>query len=228
MNNKLKDLLHNKVPLNKDVTDIAFKTFTRIKKILKEYASELSSESTDPRIKIAFTDPGSFEAELKICDDVIIFIMHTNAMIFDRSHHLWKTGYLHADEIRGTCAMIAVYNFLSDSFKYKRKNDSGQLIARMFINREEHIYAEGKKQLGVLFNDFSTLTTDDNVLTSFIEQCIIYSLELDVNVPGFEAMQEISVHDVMNYNMQSALTAGNRLGFKFRDAITDSGNGKSE
>jgi hypothetical protein len=205
----------------KDATDACYRIFTNLKSVLYQFERKLTEQNSDPRLKVKYTDRGQFEAELKVADDVIIFIMHTNAFVFDPSHSMWKSGYLSMNGSRGTCGMISIYNFLSDSFKFDRRNDTGLLVGRIFINGEENFYVEGKRQLGILFNDFATQKASDAKLLEIVEAAVLYSLDIDVNVPAYEAMKEISVHEVLTYNMQTAVNAGKRLGFKFQNEQPD-------
>jgi hypothetical protein len=85
----------------------------------------------------------------------------------------------------------------------------------MFINREGNFFAEGKRQLGVLFNDYASMQANETQLRLLIESAIAFSLDIDVNVPPFDAMKEITVYEAMVNTMQSTITTGKRLGFKF-------------
>jgi hypothetical protein len=163
-----------------------------------------------------YAEKGKFEVELKVADDILIFIMHTNSFVFAPSHPIYKTNYITLKPSRATCGMISVYNFLSDSFKFDRKNDVGQLVARIFVNEENHFFVEGMKQIGILFNDLATMNLAAENIEALIEACVIYSLDIDITVPPFDSMKQITVYDVVNYNMQTAINAGSRLGFKYQ------------
>lgn len=215
----LVNLILQKGGLAKDVGDRTFAVLQQLKGLMRKMESELKKEvaARDSRIKIQYRDRGAFEAELKVADDLLIFIMHTNALVFDASHPIWKTGYVSLDNSRGTVGMISIYNFLSDSFKFDRKNDTGQLVGRMFVNREGNFFVEGKRQLGILFNDYANTKVSDETLRGLIEGSLSYSLDIDVNVPPLDAMREISVFQAMVNTMQSSVSTGKRLGFKFED-----------
>lgn len=215
----LVNLVLEKGSLAKDVSDKTYSTLQQMKVLLKRMESELHREisSKDSRIKIQYRDRGTFEAELKVAEDLLIFTMNTNALVFDQSHPIWKSGYVSLDNTRGTVGMISIYNFLSDSFKFDRKSDTGQLVARMFINREGNFMVEGKRQLGILFNDYANTKVSDETLTALIEGAIAYSLDMDVNVPPIDAMREITVFQAMVNTMQSTVSTGKRLGFKFEE-----------
>ena len=217
--NPLANTIIQKGGLAKDVTDKSYAVLQSVKKVMQQMEADLRKQvvAVDPRIKIQYRDRGTFEAEMKVGEDLLIFIMHTNAFVFDPGHPVWKSGYVNLDTTRGTVGMISVYNFLSDSFKFDRRNDIGHLVARMFVNREGNFFVEGKRQLGVLFNDYATMKADETILRQFIESTISFSIDIDVNVPPFDAMKEITVYEAMVNTMQSTVTTGKRLGFKFEN-----------
>ncbi len=217
LNQELIDVVKTKSILNKDVTDLTFNAFTLIKKLLSQVEKTLKHQITDERVKFQFTDNGTFEAELKVGEDIIIFLMYTNALVFDPAHAIYKTGYISKNTENATCGMISIYNFLSDSFKYERRNDVGFLIGRLFINKENHFFIEGKKQLGIIFNDISENIINEESILKVIEKSIQYSVDIDINVPPFDAMKEISVHEVLDFTLQASVSSGKRLGFKFQN-----------
>ena len=214
---KLINTILEKGGLAKDVTDKTFATLSMLKSVLQKVESELRSaiHKKEPRITIQYKDRGTFEAEIKVAEDLLIFIMHTNAFAFNSSHQVFKSSYVASDQTRATVGMISVYNFLSDSFKFDRKNDTGQLVARIFVNKDGHFFAEGKRQLGLLFNDFSTMKIDEATMQSLVENAITFSLDIDIDVPSFDGMKEITVFQAMVNTMQSTIITGKRLGFKF-------------
>ena len=220
-NDTIIGLINEKGKLNNDVTGATMEVFTLTKKVLLFLEKTIKQNIADTRIKIQFKDSSAFEAQLFIGDDILLFLMHTNAFIFESSNAINNSGYIKSDKTRALCGIISIYNFLSDSFRYERKNDVGNLIARIFVNRENHFIVEGKKQLGLLFNDFpNNIITEDYLLT-IIENAIQYSINIDPLVPPFEVMKEISVDMAIEYSLQASITSGKRLGFKFEKDGSD-------
>ena len=74
---------------------------------------------------------------------------------------------------------------------------------------------EGKRQLGILFNDYPNMKASEETIRPLIESAISFSLDIDVDVPPFDAMKDITVFQAMVNTMQSTFTTGKRLGFKF-------------
>ena len=138
--------LKGKSSMKQDVYANTLKAFEGIESSLKELAEQLQKRvgEVDERLSIEYLERGDFEAELKIAGDVLIFYMHTNVFKLDPEHGASKTAYAMEEEFRTYCGTISVYNFLADSLKYSRVNDVGYMIARLFVNKEEHFFVEGR------------------------------------------------------------------------------------
>lgn len=189
--------------------------FENIKTILQAIEKDLKRKTTaiDARIPVEYDDRGRLEVHFKVANDVLVFLMHTAVFNFDNSHFISKTSYVKENPLRGFCGMIYVYNFLADSIRFNRTNDSGALVARLFVNKENHFFVEGKKQVGILFNDFENEIMDGSKLKKIIETLLIHVLELDVNVAPFESMQHITLQQLLENSPQLGFSTGKRFGF---------------
>ncbi|MBK6444321.1 MAG: hypothetical protein IPG90_17470 [Bacteroidetes bacterium] len=210
-------LLREKVVLKQEVFERTRTVFVQLKEILQTLFVEMGKEikNIDKEILLEFKDKGDFEMEFTLADDTLVFMMHTNVFTFDHDHEIWKSSYVQEDPNRSFCGKIYIYNFLSDSFKYNRTNDIGLLIARLFVNKDGHFFVEGKRQLGFLYNDFSSAVLDTENLRKVVESAILYSLDFDPYIPPYEQIVQISVQEVMESTIQSKIATGKRLGFKF-------------
>jgi hypothetical protein len=210
--------IKEKAVVKKEIFKKTQATFDDLKLALRELEKELSVKvkAIDPEIHVEFRDKGRFEAEFKIADDTIVFWMHTDVFTFDTDHSIWKTSYVDEDKARSFCGMITFYNFLSDSFKYKRVNDLGYMIARLFINKDMHYFVEGKRQLGFLYNEFDTAILDHNSLKAVLESAILYCLEFDLYSPPYDDMKQISVSEIIEAEDSHKMSTGKRLGFRFQ------------
>ncbi len=188
----------------------------------KNYKEQLYS--SNPRISVEINEKGDFEFTLKFAGDILIFIMHTNIFEFPRAHDVHKLSYLKENENRSYCGIISIYNFLADSFNYNRINDSGYLIGRIFINVDNHYYLEGKREIGLLFNNFADNVFNQQISENILNSAIKYTIEFDLLTPAYDVMKEITVFDIQQLEMQSStIKTAKRLGFRFQ---ADSGNPK--
>jgi len=210
--------LKEKSSLKQDVFANTQTVFATFKSIAKNMAADLQKEAKtiDKRLIIEFKDKGEYEFELRVAGDLLIFMMHTNVFEFDKNHAVWKTSYVKSDITRSFCGIINIYNFLNDSFKYNRVNDLGYVIGRVFINKENHFFAEGKRQLGFLYNDFVNTAIDENYIKNILESTILYSLEFDLFTPPFDSIKEVSVLDMQQATESMQIKTGKRLGFRFQ------------
>lgn len=167
-------------------------------------------------IPFEYKDRGIFEFELKFGGDVLIFFMHSNVFEFSRDHEVMKSSYIKDDKRRSYCGIIHIFNFLADSFKYNRDNDIGYLIGRIFVNRESHYFIEGKREIGLLYNNFPTSKLNTRTIDSIIRSSIQYTLNFDLLTPPYDNMKEVTVMEMQTTINNLQIRTGKRLGFRFQ------------
>ena len=212
------DVLRVKSCMKQDVYQNTIAFFGMMKEVLQEIAEDLAKEAAemDKRLSVAFIDKGATACELRVAGDVIIFHMHTNVFKLDQSHSLWKGSYLEEDELRGYFGLVNMYNFLSDSFTYNRERDLGYLVARLFLNRENHYFLQGKRQLGFLYDDLAGNVMDRAKLKELLFSAINYVIEFDLLAPPYDQVNQVTVSEMNELNANATLSTGKRLGFRFQ------------
>jgi hypothetical protein len=218
-------ILKDKSLLKQMVFDNTFSSFCTVKDILKNLSKDVNGNlgNIDARIKLEYTDRSSFDAQIKVAGDILLFSMHSNIFQFDREHPAWKTAYIQKNKFNAYSGIINIYNFLADSFKYSRLDDLGYLIARIFINHENQYFVEGKRQMGMLFTNYGSEPISKESLQIIIETAIQYSLEFDLLVPPYDTVKIATVGQVEAKIQHSRITTGKRLGFQFNsdDVLID-------
>lgn len=209
------NLLKDKSSVKQKVYKITKEIFAQFQEVLMDKASRLNTTVSDPDVNISYEESGDFDAKLKFSGDTLLFHMHTNIFAFDTSHQIHKTAYVKDDKMRSFCGVINIYNFLSDSLKYNRFNDTGFLIARIFINKDSHFFVEGDKELGFLFNDFINQVINKDQIDSIINCAMNFSLNFDLEAAEFNNVKIISVHEILDINNNHKIKTSKRLGFKF-------------
>jgi hypothetical protein len=208
-------LLSKKSVMKQDVYSNTISVFNQLKEILKERADDLSDEilKVDKRINIFFKDISLQSMQLKVAGDILDFQMHSNVFEFDRSHPMFKTAYIRANEMNSYCGIISVYNFLADSYKYNRLNDLGYLIARIFINQEKHFFVETKTQIGYKYHNYSAEPISKDQLCDIVNELIIYSVKFDLFTPPYDSVRQVTVYEMQEKSSSAALRTGKRLGY---------------
>ncbi len=216
-NNQILQILQSKSSTKQEVFRTTLNAFRKLTKILEKKASELSNvmSERDKFVDIGFIKKGDFESHIKFSGDRLIFHMHSNVFDFPDNHSVQKTSYIKDDNLRSFCGVIHIYNFLNDSFKYNRLNDVGFLVARIFINKDNHFLVEGEKQLSFLYNDFVNQELNDKFLESIVDQSMIFSLNFDLITPNFKDVNRVNVHQILDMSSSHKLRTSKTLGFKF-------------
>lgn len=212
---KIVSLLKEKACTKQKIYRITKNVFANFQDVLQEKANILNNEVKDKDVEVSYEESGDFDAKLKFSGDTLLFHMHSNIFDFDSSHQIHKTSYVKEDKMRSFCGVINIYNFLSDSLKYNRLNDAGFLIARIFINKDNHFFVEGDKQLGFLFNDFVNQQIDEVQICKIIDTAMIYALNFDLQTPNFNDVKVVSLHQILDINNNHKIKTSKRLGFKF-------------
>jgi hypothetical protein len=210
-------LVREKAVLKQDVYHNTLHVFSELKSVLSETVHDISKNygKSDERVDFHYRDRGDFQAEIKIAGDVLVFYMHTNVFQLDDSNAVWKSGYVKNNPDNAYVGIINVYNFLADSFKYQRTSDVGYLIARIFVNKENHYFVQGKRQMGFLYNDFINSQLDKESMRKVVESAILYTLDFDLLAPPYENLQQVTVDEIQSVTTSTNLATGKRMGFKF-------------
>jgi hypothetical protein len=206
-------LLKEKSSMKQDVFKNTNTVFDMMAEICKEAADDFRSDLVDSRVNLDYRDINQHASQLKIAGDLIEFFMHTNVFEFDKSHPMFKTGYVKQNEFNSYCGVINIYNFLADSFKYNRTNDIGYLICRIFVNREMRFFIEAKSPLGLKYNTFSNEAVTKEQLKEMIYDLIIFVISFDLYVPPFESIKEVTVNEIQEKTSAVSLRTGKRLGY---------------
>ena len=189
--------------------------FKQCAKEFEDYYEENCAEQ-HPRVTVDYNGKNLHEFKLRFAGDVLIFLMHTNIFEFPRDHEVMKTPYIREDQTRSYCGVIHIFNFLSDSFRYNRINDSGYMIGRIFINKDKHFYVEGKRELAKVLNNFNNRELDKQSVEEILMSAIQYTINFDLLVPEYSNLVEIPVNDILQIEDQNMiLKTGKRLGFRF-------------
>jgi hypothetical protein len=217
-NPELFDIINKKGRLKQIVYRNTLESFNLLKKAIvdlnKEYRSKYSKDHK--AIPFIYEDRGEFELFLQFAGDALVATMHTNIFEFSRYHEVMATTYIREDKERSYCGIINIYNFLADSFKYNRMNDIGYLIGRIFINKDRCYFIEGKREIGLLYNNFGSEKLDQKVARKIMESAMLYTIHFDLLTPPYDSLKEISLEEMKSMVESYTLKTGKRLGFKFQ------------
>jgi hypothetical protein len=212
------DAVTSKASLKQEIYSRTLEVFNTFKKVSEAIKSDyhLTVKQTKYPIPFEYKDNGVFEFELKFGGDLLIFFMHSNIFEIPRDHEIMKLPYIKEDKNRSYCGIIHIFNFLNDSFRYKRLNDVGYLIGRVFVNRENHYFIEGKREIGLLYNNFPDSDLNYQAVQTIIESSIRYTINFDLLTPPYDNMKEVTVEEMQSVRESMQIRTGKRLGFRFQ------------
>jgi len=207
-----------KASLKQEVYQKSMEVFSLFKMMAESLTTNYHTtiHQTDYPIPFEYKDISQFEFEMKFGSDLLVFYMHSNIFEIPRDHEVMKLSYIKDDKTRSYCGIIHIFNFLNDSFKYNRLNDVGYLIGRVFVNRENHYFIEGKREVGLLYNNFADAILNNETIQSIIESSILYTINFDLLTPPYDNMKEVTVEEMLNVRDKMRIRTGKRLGFKFQ------------
>lgn len=219
---RILSLIREKSVLKQDVFFNTIKVFEMFKNQSKLIINDLKSEveKIDKRVTLQYSEVNQFAYQTKIAGDMLEFFMHTNVFEIEKSSPLYKSPYIKQNPLNAYCGIIYVYNFMADSFKFNRLNDLGVLIARIFINRENHFFIETKLPIASKYSNFSLEPITENVIKEIIQELIIFAIQFDLSTPPFDAIREITVNEINERTSWITMRTGKRLGF-FSDTSKD-------
>jgi len=215
---ELVDLLKSKSILKQNVYHNNIKWFNVFKEELNSCVAMLSKDLNDnaDNIRLKIVDRSDTEVQLFIGSDVLIFQMHTNVFKISPDNYVHQSSYIKTNPENAYCGIINIYNFLADSYQFNRSNDYGYLISRIFINREDHFFVEGKGQLEFVYKDFLNQVLNQDIIIDVILKVAKFAVDFDLLTPPYNKVNVVSVHEMQTISSDSKLKTGKRLGFKFQ------------
>ncbi|MDR0364518.1 MAG: hypothetical protein LBH92_05835 [Bacteroidales bacterium] len=218
MNKELFQELIDKSEMEAEILKHTKDAFSTLKTVLSETEDAYKSfnKKKPSATTLEYNDLKGNELELTFGGDVLRFAMHSNVFLIPRYDPINNTPYLREDSERGYCGVINIYNFLSDSFKYKRYDDIGYLIGRILINKENRYFIQGKRELSRYLNNFSENPLSKKSLEEMVHSAMSYTINFDLLVPPYDQVKEVSVlYFQTTMENSKLLPTGKRLGFRF-------------
>jgi len=216
---ELRRFVEERSALKRDVFELGKVRFAGLKGALKTDMERLAKDvhGKDDRLEIKYHDRNEFECGCTVAGDYILFHMHTNVFRLDSgdAEALYPVSdYLKENSDRAYCAVIHVYNFLADSFRFERSNDAGYLVTRIFINVEGHFFVEGLGHTAYGFDEFAKSRFDEKSLLRVLRSTIYEALNFEMIVPEYSRVSEIALSDAIRSAGLTGYRTSKRMGFR--------------
>lgn len=211
---KIFEQLKAKACLKQKVYKNIVEVFRVLKKEASGVADLLSSKmhNFDKSVIVALYDINEFEFHLKFGGDLLVFVLKSNIVSFPPEYPIMQSAYMKEEEKRKYFGSILVYNFMADTMKYNRHEDSGYLMSRIVVNIDNHFYIEGVRQLDFLFTEIEQNIVSVEWLKLFVEKLILTALETDLVGIKYGDLIKLTNYGKINQSLQ--LGTGQKIGFQ--------------
>jgi hypothetical protein len=208
----IKHLLESKSTAKQTAYKHICKAFSILCDESKAVVEELKKrvKSTDKDVTVEFTSINSFEFDVKLAGDMLMFVMGTNIVTLEESHPIMQDPYTGENEVNRYFGQIMVYNFMVESLKYNRSHDPGYLLARLMVNHENRFFIEGDKELEP-FNKISENPLLEVDLQKMVKIVLKMAIENDLVAPPFTEVKSITLNQKRDHIME---LGGQKIGFR--------------
>lgn len=165
-------------------------------------------------IPLEIIEHTEFEFEIKFAGDILAFFMHTNAFMLPPYHQALKNNYAKENKDNTFVGIINIFNFLSDSFKYNRYDDLGYLIGRIYINKDNHFFVEGRPEIQNIPIQFEYQKISSKEMRNILINCILSTLDFDLMAQPLVGLEPIPVGIYLNALESYPLKTSKLVGFK--------------
>lgn len=208
-------LLKSKATLKQDIAEESERVFELFREIAVNEIENLKKRVKDVRVRLRIESQSANEFLLYVGSDVLVLQLHSNVFQLGEEHPLWQEDYLKEHSENGYFGMIHIYNFLAESYEKHRMNDLGNLIARVYVNRENKCLVEAKGPLGALYADVAQCELTPEAVRTILQCSMMYAINFDLVTPPYELIEEASLAQIQRISSELQMATGKRLGFKF-------------
>jgi hypothetical protein len=183
---------------------------TDSKRIIQELNSVVHPADED--VTLYFKSISKHEFQVKLAGDLLIFVMHTNIVTFDDEFELMKDPYIKENPVNRYFGQINIYNFMYDSLRYNRGNDSGYLIGRLMINHDNRYFMEGEHQFTKLYGKISNEPIHDTVLQNIVKHSLRIAIKNDLVAPPYSRVRSITLNQKNEHTIE--MGGGQKIGYR--------------
>lgn len=207
------DALSRKALMKQDVIEKSKESFLLFKNILQEEIEAMFSKITDARLRMYFTPKGEFECVSFIGSDALVFHLHTNVFSLPEGHPLWEMDYIKEDTDRAFFGIINVYNFIAQSVLKNKLEDVGEIIARIFINKDGYFFMEGVEHVAEKYQVLGQHKFNKVNIRSIVYLLFETAISVDLTIPPYDSVSELTVMHLNEISVDLGLKTRKSVGF---------------
>ena len=209
----IKHLLESKSSAKQTAYKHICKAFSILQAEAVSIVAELKrrAKPNDKDVTVEFNLISDLEFDVKLAGDMLIFVMNTNIVTLEETHHVMSDEYIRQNDVNRYFGQVMVYNFMAESLKYNRNNDPGYLLARLMVNHENRFFIEGEKDLEP-YNKISENPLTEEDLKKVVKIVLKMAIENDLVAPAFTEVKSITLNQKKDHTLE--LGGAQKIGFR--------------
>ncbi|HEX8039633.1 MAG TPA: hypothetical protein VF490_10800 [Chryseosolibacter sp.] len=209
----IKHLLESKSTAKQTAYKHICKAFSILQAEAISIVAELKrrAKPNDKDVTVEFNLISDLEFDVKLAGDMLIFVMNTNIVTLEETHHVMSDEYIRQNDVNRYFGQVMVYNFMAESLKYNRNNDPGYLLARLMVNHENRFFIEGEKDLEP-YNKISENPLTEEDLKKVVKIVLKMAIENDLVAPAFTEVKSITLNQKKDHTLE--LGGAQKIGFR--------------
>lgn len=212
----LRDKLNSKARLKQRIWKNTLKFFAGLRQEGEKVIEGFKDiGENDDGIPIAFNSMNEFEFHIHFGSDMVVFGLQTNIVTFDSSHYLMQNKYIQQSPDMNFFGQILIYDFMADSMRYNRTQDTGYLLGRILVNFENHFMIEGVRGLHYLFDGIDKTEGSEEKYSLIIKKALAVAVDSDLLAPEFSQIQFVTLGVRMKGDQE--IGHGKKIGFQMSD-----------
>ena len=209
----LKSRLNSKAKLKQKVWKNSIEFFMGLKTEAAKLVEKLKMADEDKNgfpVEIRYIS--DFEFHIYCGSDLVVYALQTNIVTFNSKHYLMQNKYTQQGEELRFFGQIMIYDFMADSLRYNRMEDTGYLLGRILVNVENHFMIEGVRSLHYLFEGIEKAESSKENHSLLIKKSLAIAVDSDLLAPDFSQVQFVTLGVRMKGDKE--LGHGKKIGFQ--------------
>jgi hypothetical protein len=211
-----KERLIRELTTKSQVKQHIFNALLDLLDLLEESAQALATElkegvGENNIVDISVSRESPHELHFRMAGDTLIFFLHTNIITLRDGHEYIQSAYVQENPLRRYLGQINVYNFMSDSIRYKRIQDHGYLLGRLMYNLDHRFFIEGDR-LRYQYAQISAEPINETDIKNLMQLLLAIAIDTDLVAPDISQIRSIPLNALMVHRAQAG--SGNKIGFQ--------------
>lgn len=165
----------------------------------------------------------SNEIQFQFGNEVIIALIHPQSINAAGVIQANSEKYIKENALRTICSMVLIYSFRLHALEKSEAESNGFLLARIFINADNHFFVESHQPQPFLWNQIGDNEVKQESVKQILSNCLHLSQQIQLYAPSYSDISVINLSDKDLILENSNSNNAHRLGFIQSDKTDEFG-----